>query len=194
MPVPRFQSINATPPGGLYEYELNGVYVSARSRFDISREVRRMHAAAGILTLGDGFPHVMAYMCPKLPNGFCSEPSTIKMIHADQVKAKTKTLFNLPLVPVDIISKRLNKCVNGCPNHRVRGFCPTCSGLTTWVARGFSGNRPALPYDMGCGVCTEDLMLVAASASVVEFPETPGAKYPEGCWRRQKEVPNGGDR
>jgi len=187
MAVVRFKYRNASPPGGVYEYSLNGETVSDRSRIEISRKATRMRIQAGLLVFGDGFPHVMEYMCPSLPNGFCTAPSTGKSVNPAEVKRQTSTLFGMRLLPVDEIERREEICRN-CPSHQRRGFCPTCTGLHQWVYNGFRGQRPKIPQDIICGACAEDLFLVVASASVADLPPTPGANYPEGCWRIQKEA------
>jgi len=184
MGKPRFKSINATPPGGMYEYSLNGRLVRSRSRIDIARQVKYLHHKAGLPVLGDGFPHVMDYMCPHLPNGFCTEPTKIKSAQVHEVKQRTQTLFGMRLLPADEIQRREEICI-ACPKHQHRGFCPSCTGLHTWVKAGFGGHRPDIPHDIACGACPEDNYLITASASVADLPETEGADYPENCWRRQ---------
>ena len=187
----RFKSVNATPPGGVYEYSVNGRTVTSRSRIGISQQARALRKQEGLRAFSDGFIHVMDYMCRGLPDGFCTSPSGIKTISPYQVKQNTMTLFSMRLVPVDEIQRREQICI-ACPRHQRRGFCPSCTGLHTWVYAGFGGRRPELVYDTACGACPEDAYLVTASSSVAELPETPGANYPEGCWRIQKkEAVNG---
>lgn len=181
----RFRYRNATPPTGCYEYECGGDIVSSKSRFDICRKVTELRRAHGLLTVGDPFAYVEEYMCPRLPNGFCTKPSTVTYIKADEVKANTAALFGLPCVTTDVIEKRLSTCVT-CPKHVTRGFCMGCSGLIDWIYRGFSGRRGRMPPDAATGVCSVGLDLVAASASVDVTPVS-GDRYPEGCWRRASE-------
>ena len=190
---PRFRSINATPPGGTYEYAVEGSPpVTSRSRLEITQKARNLRLSRGLPCIGDGFSYVMEYMCPGLPNGFCTSPSTVKQANIHDVKRRTMTLFGKRMLPVDEIQRREEICI-ACPVHQRRGFCPSCTGLHTWVYNGFGGRRPPIPHDIACGACPEDSYLVTASASVADLPETPGANYPEKCWRKQKEVANGSE-
>ena len=185
----RFKSIDATPPNGCYEYECDGVYVSSKSRFDICRKVVSLRATRGLEIVGDPMRYVMDYMCPRLPNGFCTQPSTVKTLKADEVKAATAKLFGLPCVPVDEIQRRLEGCLS-CRCHVTRGFCMGCSGLIEWIYKGFGGRRGKLPPDSATGVCSCSLELVAASATA-DRPQTADAGFPDGCWRKLQEVKNG---
>ena len=178
----RFKSRNATPPTGCYEYELDGVTVTSKSRFDIARKVADLRRSHGLITSGDPFAYVEEYMCPRLPNGFCSQPSKVEYIHADEVKRNTAALFHRPCVTVDVIESRLATCLS-CPKHVTRGFCMGCSGLIDWIYKGFAGRRSRLAPDQATGVCSVGLDLVAAAASIDAVPVT-GAGYPDNCWRK----------
>lgn len=185
MPV-RFRSRNATPAGGCYEYSADGkTFVTDKSIFGISKKAVELRVALGLEIHGDPFTYVMEYMCPHLPNGFCTSPSAVKNVQADEVKAATARLFQMPCVTSEIIERRMAACVS-CPRQLTRGFCMGCSGLLDWVYRSFNGRRPRLPPDLATGVCSESLELVAASASV-DRPAVPGDRFPETCWRRAAE-------
>lgn len=187
----RFKSLFSTPPSGCYEYGLDGAVVSDRYRSGICAKVRDLRASKGLETLGDGFSYVMEYMCPSLPDGFCTAPSNVKYLQAEEVKARTMTLFSLPCATLDVVSRRLSVCVS-CPKNIVRGFCLSCTGLLSWIYRGYGGRRPACPADVATGACACDRMLTAAVATAAAFPLTEGAGYPEGCWRvKEKDSVNG---
>jgi hypothetical protein len=129
--------------------------------------------------------YVMEWMCPRLPDGFCTAPSQIApVLRAADVKQRTAELFRLPLTQADIAERRLEHCVNKCPAHTRRGFCLDCTGLLDWLYRGFGGARGRLPADRATGVCVIDKVMVAASAAVTGYPPAEGAEYPEGCWRK----------
>lgn len=184
---PRFNSIHATPSGGIYEYAIDGDVVRSKSRSNIGVMANDLRKKHGLPTSHDPFIFVMEYMCPRMPNGFCTQPSSIKTIKAAEVKEKSARLFNAPCATSDVIDARLAKCI-GCPMHRTRGFCMDCTGMIDWMLRGYGGKRPLLPVDHYTGVCECDLILASVLASAAETPLTEGAKYPEGCWRTAKEV------
>lgn len=188
---PRFKSLFSRPPSGCYEYGLDGVVVSDRYKAGICAKVRSLRASKGLDTLGDGFAYVMEYMCPSLPDGFCTTPSPVKVLQAEEIKTRTAALFRLPCATFDDVNSRLSVCVS-CPKNIVRGFCLTCTGLLTWIYRGYGGRRPPCPADAATGACACDRMLTAAVATAASFPLTDGAEYPAGCWRTKgRDASNG---
>lgn len=181
----RFSNVNATPPGGCYEYSLDGkTIVTGRSRFDITAKARKLRAEAKVETIGDPFRYVMEYMCPRLPSGFCNTPSHVKSLRVNEVKEATAKLFALRCATSDVIESRMIVCV-ACPCHTRQGFCVDCSGLLDWMYRGYTGRRSPLPEDRILGVCTCDAVLAAAGATAATRPLTVEAVYPETCWRLQ---------
>ena len=180
----RFRTTDAYPATGYYEYSVEGETVTSKSKSAISLLAEGLRRRHGLDVVGDPFAYVMEYMCPRLPDGFCTKPSTVKYIRADEVKAKTASLFGARSVTSDEIEKRLSVCVS-CPKHVTRGFCMGCSGLIDWIYRGFGGLRPKLPPDQATGVCAVSLELVAASATV-DRPAEGGAEYPDTCWRKAR--------
>jgi hypothetical protein len=179
----RFRSPDATPPTGCYEYSCGGRTVTSKSRAAISRAVLELRASLGLESAGDGFAYVQEYMCPFLPNGYCTEPSSVNPLAIGDVKARTAALFAQPCDTSDVIEERLAVCVK-CPAHVTRGFCMgACSGLLEWIYRGFGGRRVKLASDNGCGVCRHDAMFIVASASIHGLPPRVGEAYPDGCWR-----------
>ena len=175
------------PPTGAYEYALGGDVVASISRTEICSKVKEIRDRHGLPTIGDGFAYVMEYMCPRLPDGFCTTPSTVKYLQADKVKLRTIPLFSLPCATADVVDKRLMACV-ACPHNIKRGFCVTCTGLLTWVYRGFGGRRPGLPGDQATGACAVDEVMVAAAVSVDGAPLRENVVYPPGCWRDKEGV------
>ena len=183
----RFTNLRATPPGGWYEYALpRAPDAVARDtmKSGICAKVREMRAAAGLETVGDGFQYVMDYMCPRLPDGFCSKPSSVPDVGVDRVKSRTAALFSLPQAVAEEVERRLSLCI-GCPRHVTRGFCMTCTGFLDWIYAGFRGRRPRLPPDLATGACSCDAAFTAATATVASFPLAEGADYPARCWRPQ---------
>lgn len=122
-------------------------------------------------------------MCPYLPNGYCTQPSSVNPLEIGEVKSRTAPLFSQPCATSDVIEERLSVCAK-CPRHVTKGFCMgECSGLLEWIYRGFSGRRVRLPADYGMGVCRHDAMFVVASASISALPAREGEMYPDNCWR-----------
>jgi hypothetical protein len=177
-----FRSINATPPCGYYEYGIDGKTVTDRSRFGICLKVKELRGSLGLTTPGDGMSFVMEYMCPFMPDGFCTKPSSVKQIKSAVVKANTGFVFGEQCASNDEIERRMETCVS-CPNHTTRGFCLDCTGLLDWIYRGFRGRRGPLPADRATGVCCLDEILVAASATAAGRPPRNGVEYPGNCWR-----------
>lgn len=187
MGIPRFKSIHSTPPGGWYEYAVEGEVIRDRSRFRIAAAANKLRAKYGLSQSHDPFQFVMEYMCPRLPDGFCSEPSSVRTIRAAEVKLNSAPLMKLPCETYDAIEKRIVKCVE-CPKHRTQGFCMDCTGILTWVYREYGTRRPQLSIDHMTGVCECELALTVVSASVAGRPPVDGVQYPEGCWRTAKEA------
>lgn len=178
----RFKSPNATPPGGCYEYAVGDAVLTAKTASEITRQALNLRQSLGLRTVGDPFLYVMDYMCPRLPNGFCTTPSSVRSVRMEEVKARTSALFTLPCVTVDLIEARLAKCIS-CPAHETRGFCMSCTGLLDWICSGFGGRRRRLPPDVASGVCCVTREFSAALASV-DFGDAAAPQgLPETCWR-----------
>lgn len=180
MPKNRFRSLNATPPEGWYEYSLGGEFKRSRYKTEIAAQARALRAKHGLETVGDGFAYVMEQMCPRMPDGFCTEPSGVKVLKTVAVKEKTKALFALPAAASDEIERRLRACAN-CAGNVTQGYCPGCSGLTDWARSGFGPGRGALPPDAAVGVCLHEEVLISALATPA-VPPLAGSGHPEACW------------
>lgn len=178
----RFKTRNAFPPGGCYEYAVGSDVVYSKSLSEITAKASELRRRHGLETIGDPFRYVMDYMCPRLPNGFCTSPSAVKVLRAEEVRGNTAKLFPLRCVTTDEIERRLSVCVK-CEKHATRGFCMGCTGLLDWIYRGFAGRRPVLPPDQATGACAVSSELVAASATV-DRPAEDNPAYPDGCWRK----------
>jgi hypothetical protein len=187
MGKPRFISIHATPPGGMYEYAIGDDVVRDRSRFRIAELAGKLREKHGLPASHDPFIFVMEYMCPRLPDGACTQPTSIHTIKASVVKANSLPLMKMPCATSDVIEQRICTCVS-CPMHRTKGFCMDCTGILDWIYKEFGPRRPQLPVDHATGVCECDLVLAAVSASVADLPPVAGVEYPAGCWRTAKEA------
>lgn len=185
VPRPRFKSPGATPPGGVYEYELNGEVVRDRSNIRIALLVERLRTKHGLPSIGGGMRYVMEYMCPKLPDGFCTTPSSNPPIRASDVKLATVPCFAKPVATSDVIEERIATCV-ACKEQRTSGFCMDCGNLLGWVYEAFGTRRPRLPADHVTGVCQCDKTLVVASASVADPASE--IQYPANCWHKTTEA------
>jgi hypothetical protein len=181
-PVPRFRGIFTTPPTGFYEYEVEGERVQSTNRLDACTKVSDLRKKHGLPVVGDGMTYIMEYMCPRLPDGFCSQPSSVRSLAIEKVKAGTAQLFSMRVAASDVIERRLIIC-SACKMQTRSGFCVDCNGLLDWMFRGFSGKRGELPPDRALGVCVCDCVMAAAGATPLDRPLTDGETYPEGCWR-----------
>lgn len=186
----RFQTVSSTPPGGCYEYAIGDDVVVSKNRFEMLAKVRDLRAKHGLPTVGDGMRYLMEYMCPLLPDGFCTEPSAVKSYRVEEVKRDTAGLFQAMLAPSDDIERRMERCVS-CSAHTTRGFCVDCNGLLEWLYRGFGGRRGRLPADKVLGVCYADGVMAAAGASAASRPLKTGSGYPPACWRLEEAIKNG---
>lgn len=187
--VIRFKSLFSTPLSGCYEYGLDGAVVSDRYKSGICAKVRNLRASKGLQTAGDGFAYVMEYMCPSMPDGFCTAPSKVRYLQAEEVKARTMTLFPLPCATVDVISRRPSVCaLLPKPYSRV---LPVLYRPVADLSR-YGGRRPACPADSATGARACDRMLTAAVATAASFPLTPDVEYPAECWRlKEKDSADG---
>lgn len=179
-PRPRFVNLNATPPGGWYEYSAGGGTVRSRSRFEIVNLARALRDKEGLPAVPDLFALVMEYMSTYMPPGFCTVPPTERPASVAEVKAATEPLLRMPQVPSDEIERRLSVCYE-CDRNCTRGYCFDCSGLTQWMAAGFGGRRPRFPLDRHAGVCGVDHTMVSAAATV---SGSFAGEYPVGCWKK----------
>lgn len=180
--TPRFTQTFATPPGGLWFFQI-GDDRFAHPVYDIAlREVARL-----LKKHNDPRPAPRAlaeFMCPHMPPWFCEGPvAHSPVIHAKDAAAKAHPYFSRTLVPADIVTRRMEACQD-CKMHR-RDFCLHCTGYDSWVREGFRNRRPPLPVDAASGCCTCTGTFEMAMASVEYGKDEPvweGA--PETCWRR----------
>jgi len=179
---PRFRSKFVTPPTGFYEYEVDGRRVTHKTRLEACRLVLQLRQELGLPCIGDGMEYIMEYMCPRLPDGWCNQPSEVKRLFMNDIKTDTAALFPLRVATSDVIERRTVTC-SACEEHTRAGFCVDCNGLLDWMYRGFSGKRGRLPADRVLGLCRCDGVMAAAGVTVAERPVKDGVTYPEGCWR-----------
>jgi hypothetical protein len=179
----RFKSPNYRPDDGWYWYTDGEVELRDMTRYGITLKVASHLRAKGVRPPPDPFVLVMDCMCPHLPNGVCREPSAVKHVSMNEIKANTVKFFGRPAAAYDVISDRLSKC-HTCAQHD-RRFCPGCTGLPEWVSRGFGGARKPLPADLASGVCKLDCTLVSGAATPDDVtPFRLGEEAPDGCWRK----------
>lgn len=170
------------PPEGVYTYDLLGECVSARTYFEFAARVADLHKRKNV-PAPDVDRTIAEYLCPRLPDGYCTKPSAIKMVSIQEIKDKAQQYFKKPVLPRDSIEKRLGICAN-CPcNSRV--ICLSCTGLDTWIRVNFRNQRDRLPLDAGVGVCTCAETLAAVVASVEYDGADPvWPTTPDNCWRK----------
>ncbi len=176
----KFKSIDYHPEHG-YDYadDLGSFHDS--TKLGICEKVRKHFVATGRMPPGDPFLHVMNYMCPRLPDGTCTEPSRFKFTTIEQIKVNTRKFFGQPMATFDDIEARLLIC-QSCDKHR-RDYCPGCTGFGRWIEAGFGGRRSALAIDEVCGICSVDETMVAAAATPKAVVAI-GQEAPDVCWRK----------
>lgn len=179
-----FNNKFATPPGGLYVYELNGQVVSHRSVLMMEALIRELHAKFGI-PLTKAPEYLLAeQMCPQLPNGFCSKAVGIRRYDINECRANALPYYTKPMATRDVIEQRLAYCVS-CPKND-RMICLTCTGLIDEVKRGFGGRREKLPQDAAVSVCLCAKTLGAVVSSVEYTADDPVWEgTPDTCWRKK---------
>ena len=176
------QTAYTVPPGGAWFFQIGDdrvahpVYEIALKRVD---ELLKKH--------GDKRPAAQAlaeFMCPHMPARYCA--GAVKhspVIHPTDAAKAVRPFFSRALIPVDIVTRRLEICQD-CRKHR-RDFCLHCTGYDEWVRAGFDHKRPPLPADeaSGCCECTGTFEMAMASVEYdKDEPVWEGA--PETCWRR----------
>lgn len=176
------QTAYTVPPGGAWFFQIGDdrvahpVYEIALKLVD---ELLKKH--------GDNRPAAQAlaeFMCPHMPAWFCA--GAVKhspVIHASDAAKAARPFFSRTLIPVDLVTRRLEICQD-CRRHR-RDFCLHCTGYDEWVRSGFGHKRPPLPADeaSGCCECTGTFEMAMASVEYdKDEPVWEGA--PETCWRR----------
>lgn len=179
----RFKSRDYRPDDGWYWYTDGDVEIRDTTRFGITNKVEAYLRSRGEAPPPDPFALVMECMCPHLPDGVCTDPSTVKRVTMREVKGNSGKFFGKPAATNDEIARRLSIC-HSCPLHD-RKFCPGCSGLPEWVSLGFGGTRKPLPADLASGVCKADNTLISAAATPAGVtPFKLGEEAPDGCWRK----------
>ena len=179
----RFASTTFVPPGGSWFFQIGDERVSS-PMYDVAvKRVGELLARKGI----DKRPEqaLVEYMCPHMPAWFCvGEVGHSPVITVKAACEKARPYFGMRVVPVDIISRRMEVC-QACPKHR-RDFCLHCNGLDTWVSDGFRNARPVLPVDTASGCCSCAGTMEAVIASVdYDKQDSVWEGVPETCWRNR---------
>lgn len=185
MSVPaRFVNTSFVPPGGMWFFQLGDDRVTSPVYELAVKRVGELLALRGV----DKNPAqaLAEFMCPHMPSWFCAgEVGHSPVITVKDACEKAWPYFGKKVLPVDIISRRLEVC-QSCAKHR-RDFCLHCSGLDTWVSDGFRNARPVLPADdaSGCCTCAGTMEAVIASVAYGE-QDSVWEGVPETCWRNQR--------
>jgi hypothetical protein len=178
-----FTSRFLTPAGGEYFFEHNGDSFRTRSYNDAIVKTKAIMAKHGITGIAESV--LAEYMCPHMPDGFCTKGYGNKVFTLDKLKQTAESYFKLPLATFDVVDKRIETCLN-CPKHS-RTFCLTCVGALDWIRSGFRNARRILPVDAYTGTCkcAGTFAAVVASVDKDHLPEWTEAQTPETCWRNQ---------
>lgn len=175
----RFKSVMTPPPGGKFFYEINGERVEAPSWVEMYPKARELMIKNGVT--GPVEWAVATYMCPFMPDWYCSGVSGRTVVRDKEAWANSEVYFRGDLVTHDIISSRLRICAK-CKAHSREGVCLTCTGGLARILATFRGRRPKVLEDELSGVCTVARAYESVMASVECEPLT-GESVPEGCWR-----------
>lgn len=181
-------SVDMMPvPDGGFEFAIGDDRVSARTAAEIMPKVRSL-----LLKHGVSAPAEIAlaeYMCPRMgarARFFCEGDVPVpKHVLPREALAGCAAYAKLPLVPFDVIQRRLGIC-SSCPKHE-RDWCLTCTGAFAKIEQMMGGRRPLLPADRFSGVCACAKAYEAVVCSVVHEGE-PWPDAPETCWRRTGDV------
>jgi hypothetical protein len=181
--TPRMLNKFTRPPSGQYTYELDGQCVAGRTYYEFAARVTDLHNRLGKPLTEDVDIAIARYLCPQLPDGYCSQASQVKMLSMDSVKAIAGPYFLKNMEPRDITEARLSICAN-CPCNS-RSVCLSCTGLDTWMRTNFRNRRDRLPQDAGVGicVCAETLASVVATVAY-DAAEPVWNNTPDTCWRK----------
>ena len=180
----RFANTTFVPPGGSWFFQIGDDKVVSPVYELAVKRVAELLAIHGIKK--DPGQALAEFMCPHLPEWFCKgNVGHSPVITVKVACEKARPYFSKSVLPVDMISRRLEAC-QVCPKHR-RDFCLHCSGIDTWVSDGFNNMRPVIPADAASGCCSCAGTLEAVIASV-EYGDNDlvWEGVPETCWRIRK--------
>lgn len=176
-----------TPEGG-FEFAIGDDKVSARTAPEIMPKVRRLLMKHNISA--DPEIALAEYMCPRLGRQaafFCTgDVRPVSHVTPKEALANCAQYAKLPMVPFDVIQRRMGIC-SSCPKHE-RNWCLTCTGAFAKIEQLMGGGRrPLLPADRFSGVCGCAKAYEAVVCSV-DHPGEPWPDAPAECWRRRSDV------
>ena len=181
-------SVDMMPPvPGGFEFAIGEDKVAARTAIEIMPKVRALLAKHHVSAPAE--VALAEYMCPRmgaLASRYCrGEVEMPKQVLPRDALENCAQFARLPLVPFDVIQRRLGACLD-CPKHE-RNWCLTCTGAFSKIEQMMGGRRPLLPADRFSGVCG----CAKAYEAVVCSVDHPGEVWPDApatCWRRQSDV------
>lgn len=175
----RFRSKMTPPPGGKFFYEAGGERVEAHTWLEMEPKAQALMRRHGV----EGFVEdaVAAYMCPHMPDWYCSGESSRHVTTVRDARRNAQQYYSRNLVTFDRLSARMRAC-HDCPMHE-RDVCLTCTGILRDIMASFGGRRVKVPEDSMSGVCRCAKTFEAVVASV-EHEGDPWEGVPETCWRR----------
>lgn len=186
-------NIEMMPPLGPdgYEFAIGDDKVTGRTAAEILPKVRRLLATHGVSAPAE--IALAEYMCPRMPRHMAvmlcqgDMPAKPKQVLPREALDNCATYVNRPIVPFDVIQRRIGVC-STCPRHE-RNWCITCTGAFTQIQQMMKGRRPMLPADRFSGVCGCAKAYEAVVCSV-EHEGEPWPDTPETCWRRTEDKEN----
>lgn len=190
----------AVPPGGLYFFDLQtpsgSVHFEAGHMHLLVDKIRRFCDVNSLPFPRDPEKTIQAFMCPRLPDGFCFSKGLAPNAHTfslQSVKDMTRLIVQKAfrsrhpfLAPQSEAETRATICLT-CP-HNSSKECTVCSGLLQMV-RQLVGRRETKydPYLGTCGLCGCLLRVkvhISAGALKAATTPPPDSEIPAACWLR----------
>lgn len=207
--VPKFRNDMAVPPGGVYFYAVETatgpVHFEAPHMHLLTGKIIRFCNVNSLPVPGNLEATIQAYMCPRIPDGFCTTPGSKESIPGltlAKVKDFTRLIATRAfaratvfLVPQDEAERRAKICVE-CPKNSSQD-CTVCHGLLQLV-RQLVGRRET-KYDAYLGTCALCSCLlrvkvhVSAEALRVATQPPERSQLPPNCWLRNVYYAEGGE-
>jgi len=180
-----FRNPRVVPPGGRYFYEVpeTKVYLEAPTFAGLLTGIARHYETNGSPVPVGLDSLVVAFMCARLPKGFCTgniEP-VVRIVSLAQIREATQRLWSgcggSVVTPGEAMAR--GQVCGACACND-RTLCPTCIGLVDWGLSLVRKTRSG--FEAWLGVCTVDN--AALSAKVYMRLTKPGAE-PANCWRHE---------
>ena len=182
----QFAKGGMVPPGGVFFYAdpANGVpLIQHRDNLQaLVAEVRATYAGLGKAPPEPLAAVVEAYICERVPRGFCIgqySGNPPDFMSPQAVRSRTRDAANaFPKVDPGTSLARMAICGMCESNSKV--LCLSCTGLTDWAVQ--LAGRTRVAQDSSMGICKWDRVLVSLLVSL-NRPGVSSDGRPKKCWR-----------